>query len=119
MASGLPLSILAGDRQRPPGRIRRTFALRRPGLSSAILVFHLRVFPDVVEPGVGAVVEAEHDVLFVAGPDVVVVAQRKVLPRLGRAAGYERPEILALRPAAEARCSGHRVSWGITSWVEA
>src|ERR671913_2046290 len=50
------------------------------GVRRGYVLVHLRVVLQVEEVGLCAVVEAEHGVLLVAGPDVVVVAGRKVGP---------------------------------------
>src|SRR5215211_4270511 len=55
--------------------------LHHVGVRRGDVLVHLRVVLQVEEVGVRAVVEAEHGVLLVAGPDVVVVAGRKVGPR--------------------------------------
>src|SRR5215211_8216016 len=55
--------------------------LHHVGVRRGDVLVHLRIFVQVEEVGVRTVVEAEHGVLLVAGPDVVVVAGRKVGPR--------------------------------------
>src|ERR671921_383825 len=54
--------------------------LHHVGVRRGYVLIHLRVALQVEEVGVLAVVEAEHGVLLVAGPDVIVVAGRKVGP---------------------------------------
>src|SRR5215204_427627 len=54
--------------------------LHHVGVRRGYVLVHLRIVLQVEEVGVCAVVEAEHGVLLVAGPDVVVVAGRKVGP---------------------------------------
>src|SRR5918995_5137819 len=54
--------------------------LHHVGVRRGYVLVHPRVAFQVEEVGVFAVVEAEHGVLLVAGPDVVVVAGRKVGP---------------------------------------
>src|SRR5918994_7647027 len=54
--------------------------LHNVGVRRGYVLVHLRVAFQVEEVGVFAIVEAEHGVLLVTGPDVVVVAGRKVEP---------------------------------------
>src|SRR5215211_5987158 len=54
--------------------------LHHVGVRRGYVLIHLRVALQVEEVGVCAVVEAEHGVLLVAGPDVIVIAGRKVGP---------------------------------------
>src|ERR671921_1177644 len=56
--------------------------LHHVGIRGGYVLVHLRVVLQIEEVGVRAVVEAEHGVLLVAGPDVIVVAGRKVGPRI-------------------------------------
>src|SRR5919112_576072 len=54
--------------------------LHHVGVRRGYVLVHLRVAFQVEEVGVCAVVEAEHGVLLVASPDVIVVASCKVGP---------------------------------------
>src|SRR5918997_443136 len=70
---------------------------RDAGKISCDVLVHVRVFPQVVEPGLRPVVAAYHGVLLVPGEDVVVVTEREVRSRLWLSAFEHHGEILAIQ----------------------
>src|SRR5215211_7909204 len=86
--------------------------LHHVGVRRGYVLIHLRVALQVEEVGVCAVVEAEHGVLLVAGPDVIVVAGRKVGPGAWFLSVKHDGEVLAthLRVGLEAHRAKYR--WG-------
>src|SRR5215211_6144682 len=66
-------------------------------LISCEVVVHAWVSLHVVELGVRALVGAEHHVAVVAGPDVVVVAEREVGPGGGLPVSEQHGEVLAFQ----------------------
>src|SRR5215212_5731456 len=86
--------------------------LHHVGVRRGYVLIHLQVALQVEEVGVLAVVEAEHCVLLVAGPDVIVVAGRKVEPGAWFLSVKHDGEVLAthLRVGLEAHRAKYR--WG-------
>src|SRR5215218_8141089 len=84
--------------------------LHHVGVRRGYVLIHLRVALQVEEVGVCAVVEAEHCVLLVAGPDVIVVAGRKVGPGAWFLSVEHDGEVLAthLRVGLEAHRAQYR-----------
>src|SRR5215213_6968903 len=84
--------------------------LHHVGVRRGYVLIHLQVALQVEEVGVLAVVEAEHCVLLVAGPDVIVVAGRKVEPGVWFLSVEHDGEVLAthLRVGLEAHSAQYR-----------
>src|SRR3712207_4175308 len=82
-------------RPRPSGRSRRTCSVPSRD-ARRLVVFHLRILSYVVELGCRPVVGAEHRVLVVPSPDVVMVAQREMTPGFWGLALEQDREILPL-----------------------
>src|SRR5215210_3175340 len=82
------------------------------GVGARYVLVHIRVFAQVVEPGLLPVVAAEHGEPFVPGPDEVTVAQGEVGTR-PRSLPVEQPgEVLALHGGLRLYAEEAQDGWG-------